>query len=223
MDDRHKIAHPVHSAQWAEAALDEHRAMPEHLGNSSSSITQSQVLERIELVRNRKPRLRDERITLAHGAGGKATHTLVESLFVEAFRNPILEAMEDQAVFNLGSARLAFTTDSFVVSPLFFPGGNIGDLAVNGTVNDLAVGGARPLYLSAGFILEEGFPVADLRRIVTSMQAAAASAGVQIVTGDTKVVQKGKGDGCYINTAGVGLIERPLTLSAAKRAAQKIA
>jgi hydrogenase expression/formation protein HypE len=159
--------------------------------------------------------LKDERITLAHGAGGKATRTLVEALFLDHFRNSMLEPLEDQAVCALGDLRLAFATDSYVVSPLFFPGGNIGDLAVNGTVNDLAVGGARPLYLSAGFVLEEGFPVADLRRIVASMQLAAAAARVEIVTGDTKVVQKGKGDGCYINTAGVGLIERPIHLSAA--------
>jgi len=119
-------------------------------------------------------------------------------------------------VFEVDGRRLAFTTDSFVVSPLFFPGGTIGDLAVNGTVNDLAVSGARPLYLSAGFILEEGFPVEDLRRIVDSMVAAAAAAGVQVVTGDTKVVQRGKADGCYINTAGVGVLERDDTLGAGR-------
>ncbi len=152
---------------------------------------------------------------MSHGAGGKATHTLIEAVFLDAFRNPLLEPLEDQAVFSVGGTRLAFTTDSYVVAPLFFPGGDIGDLAVNGTVNDLAVSGARPLYLSAGFILEEGFPVEDLRRIVGSMAAAAAVAGVQIVTGDTKVVQRGKADGCYVNTAGVGVLERPVTLSAA--------
>ena len=216
MDSGRKIEQPAPSAEWAEAALREHRRGLEYRGNGSANVTQSQVLERIELARIKRPRLRDERITLAHGAGGKATHTLVDALFLEAFRNPILEAMEDQAVLNLSGARLAFTTDSFVVSPLFFPGGNIGDLAVNGTVNDLAVGGAKPLYLSAGFILEEGLPVADLRTIVNSMQMAAARAGVQIVTGDTKVVQKGKGDGCYINTSGVGVIDRPGALSAAQ-------
>lgn len=176
---------------------------------------QQRVLERIERARKHPPVLKDERITLAHGAGGKATHTLIEALFLDHFRNSMLEPLEDQAVCAVGGARVAFTTDSYVVSPLFFPGGNIGDLAVNGTVNDLVVGGARPLYLSAGFVLEEGFPVGDLRRIVASMQLAAAEAGVQIVTGDTKVVQKGKGDGCYINTAGLGLIERPIRLSAA--------
>jgi hydrogenase expression/formation protein HypE len=122
--------------------------------------------------------------------------------------------MEDQATLAVGGTRLAFTTDSFVVHPLFFPGGNIGDLAVNGTVNDLAVGGARPLYLSAGFILEEGFPVAELQKIADSMAVAAAVAGVQIVTGDTKVVPKGLCDGVYINTAGIGVIERDITLGA---------
>ncbi|MFE9206293.1 hydrogenase expression/formation protein HypE [Micromonospora sp. NPDC007230] len=177
---------------------------------------EQQVLQRIERARQRAPRIRESRLTLAHGAGGKATHSLVEGLFVEAFRNPTLEALDDAAVLSVGTGRLAFTTDSYVVSPLFFPGGDIGDLAVNGTVNDLAVSGARPLYLSAGFILEEGFPVADLRRIVASMAAAAERAGVQVVTGDTKVVQRGKADGCYVNTAGVGVLERPVTLGTAQ-------
>jgi hydrogenase expression/formation protein HypE len=176
---------------------------------------QAKVSERISRARRRPAVLKEDRITLAHGAGGTATHALVEALFLEHFRNSMLEPLEDQAVCLVGNTRIAFTTDSYVVSPLFFPGGNIGDLAVNGTVNDLAVGGARPLYLSAGFVLEEGFPVQDLRRIVSSMQIAAATAGVQIVTGDTKVVQKGKADGCYINTAGLGLIERAIGLSAA--------
>ncbi|HEX2031418.1 MAG TPA: hydrogenase expression/formation protein HypE [Actinomycetota bacterium] len=177
---------------------------------------EEQVLDRIDRARRRKARIKDERITLAHGSGGKATHTLVEALFLEHFRNPLLEPLEDQAVFSVDGARLAFTTDSFVVSPLFFPGGDIGDLAVNGTVNDLAVSGARPLYLSAGFILEEGFPVEDLRRIVGSMAAAAERAGVQVVTGDTKVVNRGKADGVYVNTTGVGVLERPVTLGAAQ-------
>jgi hydrogenase expression/formation protein HypE len=176
---------------------------------------EQQVLERIERARRRRPKVTDERVTLAHGAGGKATHTLIGAVFVEAFRNPLLEPLNDAALLAVDGARLAFTTDSFVVSPLFFPGGDIGDLAVNGTVNDLAVSGARPLYLSAGFILEEGFPVAGLQRIVTSMAAAARAAGVAVVTGDTKVVQRGKGDGCYINTAGVGVVERPVTLGPA--------
>ncbi|GAA1017433.1 hydrogenase expression/formation protein HypE [Acrocarpospora pleiomorpha] len=175
-------------------------------------MTEEQVLERIERARRRKPKVKEERITLAHGAGGKATRTLIEAVFVEAFRNPVLEPLADGAVLDVDGGRLVFTTDSFVVSPLFFPGGDIGDLAVNGTVNDLAVCGARPLYLSAGFILEEGFPVADLRRITGSMAAAAARAGVQVVTGDTKVVQRGRGDGCYVTTSGVGVLERDITL-----------
>ncbi|MFD8531077.1 hydrogenase expression/formation protein HypE [Streptosporangium canum] len=172
---------------------------------------EQEVLERIERVRRRKARVREERITLAHGAGGKATHTLIEAVFLEAFRNPLLEPLEDGAVVD----GLAFTTDSYVVTPLFFPGGDIGDLAVNGTVNDLAMCGARPRYLSAAFIVEEGFPVADLRRITASMAAAARAAEVWIVTGDTKVVENGKADGCYITTSGVGTVERPIRLSAA--------
>ncbi|WP_236792759.1 hydrogenase expression/formation protein HypE [Amycolatopsis sp. GM8] len=168
---------------------------------------EERVLERIERARRRKARVREERIVLSHGSGGKATHTLIEAVFLDAFRNPLLEPLEDAASLVVDGARLALTTDSFVVSPLFFPGGDIGDLAVNGTVNDLAVSGARPLYLTAGFILEEGFPVADLIRIVESMRVAAGRAGVQVVTGDTKVVQRGKADGCYVNTAGVGVIE----------------
>lgn len=176
---------------------------------------EQQVLDRIERMRRLKPVLREDRITMAHGAGGKASRTLVEAVFLNAFRNPLLEPLEDQAVFSLNGSRLAMTTDSFVVSPLFFPGGNVGDLAVNGTVNDLAVSGARPLYLTAGFILEEGFAAADLKRIAASMAQAAAGAGVSIITGDTKVVQRGKADGCFINTAGIGVIERDISLGAA--------
>ena len=203
------------SADWAKDAIRENSANHNHAAKDLRSITERDVLARLEGARTRKARIREDRITLAHGAGGRATHSLIEAMFLEGFRNPILEAMEDQAVLQVGDARLAFTTDSFVVSPLFFPGGNIGDLAVNGTVNDLAVGGARPLYLSAGFILEEGFPIGDLSRIVTSMKSAAQAVGIQIVTGDTKVVQKGKGDGCFINTSGIGVIDRPVNLSAA--------
>jgi hydrogenase expression/formation protein HypE len=175
---------------------------------------EQQVLDRIERVRRRKATVREERITLAHGAGGQATHTLIEAVFLEAFRNPMLEPLDDGALLTLEGERAAFTTDCFVVSPLFFPGGDIGDLAVNGTVNDLAMCGAVPRHLSAGFILEEGFPVADLRRITASMAAAASAAQVTIVTGDTKVVPRGKADGCYITTAGVGVAERPPVLSA---------
>jgi hydrogenase expression/formation protein HypE len=206
-------------AAWAEEAVVEHDAgtgYPTHATPGSEHTGREQlVLERIERARRARPRVREKLITLAHGAGGKATQSLIEAIFLDAFRNPLLEPLEDAASVTAGDARLAFTTDSYVVSPLFFPGGNIGDLAVNGTVNDLAVSGARPAHLSAGFILEEGFPVEDLRRIVASMAAAAAAAGVSIVTGDTKVVQRGKGDGCYINTAGVGLITGGLTLGVA--------
>ncbi|MFJ8962732.1 hydrogenase expression/formation protein HypE [Lentzea sp. NPDC102401] len=173
----------------------------------TTSDRERQVLDRIERTRRRRPKVREERITLAHGAGGKATQTLVDAVFLEAFRNPMLEPLGDAAVLEVGASRLALTTDSFVVTPLFFPGGDIGHLAINGTVNDLAVSGARPLYLTAGFIIEEGFPVADLIRIATSMSEAADAADVRVVTGDTKVVQRGKGDGCYVNTAGVGVIE----------------
>jgi hydrogenase expression/formation protein HypE len=145
-------------------------------------------------------------IVMGHGGGGKLGNELVEHLFLPAFRNPALENLGDAAVLDLGGARLALSTDSFVVQPLFFPGGSIGELAVNGTVNDLAVSGAVPRTLSAGFILEEGFPLAQLAAIVEAMGRAAAAAGVQIVTGDTKVVERGHGDGCYINTAGVGVL-----------------
>jgi hydrogenase expression/formation protein HypE len=177
---------------------------------------EQQVLDRIDRARRRRPKVREERVTMSHGAGGKATQTLIEAVFLDAFRNPLLEPLEDAAQLAVGGARIALTTESYVVSPLFFPGGDIGDLAVNGTVNDLAVSGARPLYLSAGFILEEGFPVADLQRVTESMRAAAERAGVHVVTGDTKVVQKGKADGCYINTAGVGGVERDGTLGVAQ-------
>jgi hydrogenase expression/formation protein HypE len=156
-------------------------------------------------VRPRRPKLRDELVTLAHGAGGKATRNLVEALFLEELDNPVLAALGDSARLDLNGSRVAFTTDSYVVKPIFFPGGDIGELAVNGTVNDLAVAGARPLFLSAGFVLEEGLAVADLRRVAASMRSAAGAAGVVIVAGDTKVVERGKADGLYVNTAGVGL------------------
>jgi hydrogenase expression/formation protein HypE len=145
-------------------------------------------------------------IVMGHGGGGKLSSELVEHLFLPAFRNDALENLGDAAVLGPLSGRIAMSTDTFVVQPLFFPGGSIGNLAVNGTVNDLAMSGARPLYLTAGFVLEEGFPIADLARIVQDMAASAEAAGVQIVTGDTKVVEHGHGDGCYINTAGVGEI-----------------
>jgi hydrogenase expression/formation protein HypE len=145
-------------------------------------------------------------IVMGHGGGGKLGNELVEHLFLPAFRNPALENLGDAAILDTGGARLAMSTDSFVVQPLFFPGGSIGELAVNGTVNDLAVSGAEPKFLSASFILEEGFSLAQLAAIVDAMAKSAAAAGVKIVTGDTKVVERGHGDGCYINTAGVGLM-----------------
>jgi hydrogenase expression/formation protein HypE len=153
------------------------------------------------------PRVADDRIVLAHGGGGRLTHQLIEKIFLPAFSNAALEQRHDGAVVSVNGARLAFTTDSFVVRPLIFPGGNIGDLAVNGTVNDLAMCGARPLYLSSGFILEEGLEMQTLRTVVTSMQEAATKANVKLVTGDTKVVDKGKGDGIFVNTSGIGVIE----------------
>jgi hydrogenase expression/formation protein HypE len=165
-------------------------------------------IERTKQARRHKFYLRDEKITLSHGSGGKSTHNLIEGVIAPAFSNPLLDPMDDAATFvvNGTGQRLAFTTDTYVVSPLFFPGGDIGKLAVHGTINDLSMAGAEPLYLSVGFILEEGFPIADLRKIVASMAKAAADAGVSIVTGDTKVVQRGKADGLFINTAGVGIV-----------------
>ena len=152
-------------------------------------------------------------VVMGHGAGGKLSAELVEHLFLPAFRNQTLEELSDAAVLPKATGRLAFSTDSYVVRPLFFPGGSIGELAVNGTVNDLAMVGARPLYLSAGFILEEGFSMEELARVVHAMAAAARAAGVPIVTGDTKVVDRGHGDGCYINTAGVGEVDDQVELA----------
>jgi len=153
-------------------------------------------------------------VLLGHGSGGKLTADLIREVFLPAFANPILARLDDQAVVNLDGLRLAFTTDSFVVNPLFFPGGDIGSLAVHGTVNDLAMGGAQPLFLSAAFILEEGLPMDALRRVVASLQQAAAEAGVKVVTGDTKVVEKGSGDGLFINTTGLGLVPEGVCISA---------
>jgi hydrogenase expression/formation protein HypE len=154
------------------------------------------------------PAAHDETVTLAHGGGGTLSQRLFEQIFRPAFANPLLDERHDGATFTIPAGRLAFSTDSYVVRPRFFPGGNIGDLAVNGTVNDLLMCGAEPRYLSCGFILEEGLPFAELRAIVESMRAAAARAGVQLVTGDTKVVDRGKADGVFINTSGVGVVRR---------------
>jgi hydrogenase expression/formation protein HypE len=153
-------------------------------------------------------------VLLGHGSGGKLSAELIRDIFLPAFHNPVLARLDDQAIVNINGQRLAITTDSFVVKPLFFPGGDIGSLAVHGTVNDLAMGGATPLFLSAAFIIEEGFSIEELRRVVSSLRRAAGAAGVQIVTGDTKVVEKGKGDGLFINTTGIGLVPQGLDLSA---------
>ena len=166
------------------------------------------------------PQSRYDHILLGHGSGGQLTADLIQRLFVPGFGNDILAALEDQATLRLDGrhngtkgTRIAFTTDAFVVRPLFFPGGDIGKLAVHGTVNDLAVGGATPLYLSAAFILEEGLPLTDLKRIVASMHAACDEAGVALVTGDTKVVDRGKGDQVFITTSGIGLVPEGRSLS----------
>jgi hydrogenase expression/formation protein HypE len=151
-------------------------------------------------------------VLLAHGGGGKLMHQLIGKMFLPLFRNPRLDAQHDASVFGVAGQRLAFTTDSYVVRPLFFPGGDLGSLAVHGTINDLAMAGARPLYLSAAFIIEEGLPMDTLWRIASSMQQAALGVGVPIITGDTKVVDKGKGDGLFINTSGVGILEHSLEI-----------
>ncbi len=175
---------------------------------------QAVVFDRVEAFRRRKPRLRDEVVTSAHGAGGKASAALIESVFAPAFGNDPLAAATDAAVLSLPSGdRLAFSTDSFVVKPLRFPGGSVGHLAVHGTVNDLAMMGARPLALSAAFVLEEGFSIDSLRGIVDDMAQAAAAVGVRIVTGDTKVVDHGAADGLYVSTAGIGVIPSDRHLS----------
>jgi hydrogenase expression/formation protein HypE len=184
--------------------------------------TEEEVLEAIER-RRRRPhvKLMDQQVTLAHGAGGKSSHVLVETLFVRELANPLLAPLGDSAVFTADGddgavePRLAFSTDSFVVKPYVFPGGDIGELAVNGTVNDLAMAGARPRWLSAGFILEEGLPTDELQRVVGSMARAAEAAGVVVATGDTKVVERGKADGLYVSTTGVGVVKHDLDLSPA--------
>jgi len=155
-------------------------------------------------------------ILLGHGSGGRLSHQLINDIFYPSFNNPLLEQNHDGCVFPVEAGRIACTTDSFVVNPVFFPGGNIGDLAVNGTVNDLACCGAEPKYLTAGFILEEGFPIDDLKRIVVSMQAAADNAGVKIIAGDTKVVERGKCDKIFINTSGIGFVPPAVDIAPSK-------
>jgi hydrogenase expression/formation protein HypE len=184
------------------------------------TINQNSLFQNIEKNRRRRSKIRDKTVTLAHGSGGKAMQDLIDDIFISTFDNPSLAKLEDQARFSLAEFtalgdRLAFTTDSYVVDPIFFPGSNIGELAVNGTVNDLAMSGAKPLYLSCGFILEEGLKIDSLRQIAQSMKQAADAAGVQIVTGDTKVVNRGSADKLFINTAGVGVIRPEHSISAA--------
>lgn len=177
---------------------------------------ETEVLQRIEAFRRRRPRFRDETVTLAHGAGGKASAALVDAVFLEAFGRPEGGELTDAALLSTAHGdRLAVTTDSFVVKPLRFPGGSIGHLAVHGTVNDLAVSGARPAWMAAAFVIEEGFPVAELRSIVADMADAATRAGVAIVTGDTKVVGRGAADGLYVTTTGVGTVPAGRKLGAA--------
>ena len=157
-----------------------------------------------------------KQIVLAHGSGGKLSHQLIEKMVLPQFRNELLEPLHDGAIFSLNGERVAFSTDSFVVSPIFFPGGDIGTLAVHGTVNDLAMCGARPLYLSASFILEEGLPMEDFWRVVQSMHAAADNAGVKLVTGDTKVVDRGKADKIFVNTSGIGIVPNEVNIHPAR-------
>src|SRR6476619_3747372 len=175
----------------------------------SGERTEQDVLDAIER-RRRRPhvKLLDERITLSHGAGGRSSRALIETIFLRELANPQLEQLGDNALLEpAGEARLAFTTDSYVVTPIEFAGGNIGDLAINGTVNDLAMAGAAPRWIAAGFVLEEGLLVATLQRIVGSIGAAARAAGVTVVAGDTKVVERGKADGLYVTTTGIGLVD----------------
>jgi hydrogenase expression/formation protein HypE len=172
-----------------------------------SDARETRVLQLIDRARAKPRRFRDERITMAHGAGGKATRALVEGMLLPALQSPALDALDDAAVLELDGTRLAFTTDTFVVRPTVFPGGTIGELAVNGTVNDLAVTGARPVALSLSLVLEEGLAADDLKLQVDSIAAAAAAAGVEIVAGDTKVVERGHADELYIGTTGIGLLD----------------
>ncbi len=190
-------------------------------GQVAAGVTETEVAERIEQMRRRPQRFRDERITMAHGAGGKASRALVEGLVVPLLANPALEQLSDAGLLTVGpstsagAVRLALTTDAYVVRPIRFPGGSIGELAVNGTVNDLAVSGARPVALSAALVLEEGLAAEVLEAEVTAMAAAARAADVCVVTGDTKVVERGKCDSMYIVTTGVGVIDDGVVLSPA--------
>jgi hydrogenase expression/formation protein HypE len=196
---------------------EEEHIVTEVADRTGASSREAAVFDRIEAFRRRRPRLLDDVVTLAHGAGGKASAALLDAVFMPAFSNDALAAQTDAAVLALSSGeKLAFSTDSYVVKPLVFPGGSVGHLAVHGTINDLAMMGARPIALSAAFVLEEGFPIDSLRQIVADMAEAAAAAGVPIVTGDTKVVDHGAADGMYISTSGVGVIPDGRELTATK-------
>jgi hydrogenase expression/formation protein HypE len=179
----------------------------------TTNFSEDQVGERIEAMRRRPQRFRDERVTMAHGAGGKASRALVEGLVVPLLANPALEQLSDAGLFTVGTSRFALTTDAFVVRPIRFPGGSIGELAVNGTVNDLAVSGARPVALSAALVLEEGLAAEVLEAEIAAMAQAARTADVPVVTGDTKVVERGKCDSMYIVTTGVGLLDESILLA----------
>jgi hydrogenase expression/formation protein HypE len=157
--------------------------------------------------------MKDETVLMDHGSGGKRSSMMISDIILPAFDNPMLAALNDSAVFEIEGTKLSFSTDSYVIDPVFFPGGNIGELAVNGTVNDVSMCGAKPLYMSAGVIMEEGFPIEDLEKIIKSMGEAAKKAGVQIVTGDTKVVPKGAADKIFINTSGIGVVDKDLNIS----------
>ncbi len=168
-------------------------------------------------IKHRKLDLKDGRVDLAHGSGGRAMAHLIAELFQPSLDNDWLRRGNDQAAFDVAGGRMVITTDGYVVSPLFFPGGDIGSLAVHGTINDIAMSGAKPLYLSAAFIIEEGFPLRDLQRIADSMGAASRAAGVPVVTGDTKVVERGKADGVFITTTGVGVVPAGLICRRSRR------
>ncbi|GAC1611524.1 MAG: hydrogenase expression/formation protein HypE [Mycobacteriales bacterium] len=182
-------------------------------GQVAQHVTEDQVGERIEQMRRRPQKFRDERVTMAHGAGGKASRSLVEGLIVPLLANPALDALSDAGMLTAGTSRLAMTTDAYVVRPIRFPGGSIGELAVNGTVNDLAVSGASPLALSVALVLEEGLTADVLTAEISAMGEAARNAGVHVITGDTKVVERGKCDSLYIVTTGVGLVAESVSLS----------
>jgi hydrogenase expression/formation protein HypE len=182
---------------------------------SAISDREQKILGIIETARSKRAKFRDEQITMAHGAGGKATQTLIEGLLAPAFDNDTLNEMADAATIAIDGVSLSITTDSYVVKPLRFPGGSIGELAVNGTVNDLSVAGARPLALSLSLVLEEGLAADDLRAEINAIAAAASAAGVQIVAGDTKVVERGHADGMYVCTTGIGQRDPRATLSPA--------